>query len=95
MPSSYTAMQVLIPNGGEIIPSGSTYAITWGAPPNVVKFKLKYSLNNGVTWTAIPEYIDGYSFGLDGACSGEKPNGLQDKGNRLQGRRNREFPGLM
>ncbi|MBI5097882.1 MAG: S8 family serine peptidase [Nitrospirae bacterium] len=62
MPSSYTAMQVLTPNGGEIIPSGSTYAITWGAPPNVVKFKLKYSLNNGVKWTAIPGYIYGYSY---------------------------------
>ena len=41
------------PNGGEIIPSGSDYAIRWAAPSNAVKFRLSYSLDKGATWMRI------------------------------------------
>jgi hypothetical protein len=44
---------LLVPNGGEIIPSGSPYTIQWEAPPEAVGFKLKYSMNNGRTWKPI------------------------------------------
>jgi hypothetical protein len=54
----YTEVTVLQPNGGEIIPSGSNYAILWGAPPEAVKFKLWYSTVNRVTWNPIPKTGD-------------------------------------
>jgi hypothetical protein len=41
------------PNGGETIPSSSTYEIRWGAPPEATTFKLFYSLDNGTTWKSI------------------------------------------
>jgi C1A family cysteine protease len=50
---TYSAVMVLAPNGGEPVPSGSTYTIQWGAPPEAVKFTVRYSMNNGVTWKTI------------------------------------------
>jgi hypothetical protein len=51
---------LLLPNGGEIIPSGSTYTIQWGAPSQATKFKLKYSVDNGTTWQLItPDFVTG------------------------------------
>ncbi|MBL4710006.1 MAG: T9SS type A sorting domain-containing protein [Flavobacteriales bacterium] len=47
------------PNGGEYWDSGTSYPITWttdsGANVNVVR--IKYSLNNGQTWTIINNYV--------------------------------------
>jgi hypothetical protein len=56
--TGFTSVQLLSPNGGEVIPSGSTYPISWGAPLEAVKFKLKYSLDNGLTWIPIPKTAD-------------------------------------
>jgi beta propeller repeat protein len=39
------------PNGGEVIPSGTSFTIQWVATLEMVRFKLKYSMNNGKTWT--------------------------------------------
>jgi len=47
------------PNGGEAIPSGSTYVISWGAPSQAVKFKLQYSMDNGATWETIERNLSG------------------------------------
>ena len=44
---------LLYPNGGEVIPSGPTCEIRWGAPPEATTFKLSYSLDNGATWKPI------------------------------------------
>jgi hypothetical protein len=44
---------LLSPDGGEFIPSGSIYKIEWKAPAEAATFKLKYSLNNGLTWLPI------------------------------------------
>ena len=52
---SYTSVTLLAPNGVEIIPSGSSYPIRWIAPAEAVKFKLMYSLDNGLTWFPIPK----------------------------------------
>lgn len=60
--NQYTKLTLLSPNGGEVLPSGSTYTIQWGAPSNVVKFKLKYSLNNGRTWKLIGKNLTGTSY---------------------------------
>jgi hypothetical protein len=57
-------MILLTPDEGEIIPSGSTYPIKWIGPEEAVKFKLKYSLDNGATWKAMhPEpYVTGTEY---------------------------------
>jgi len=48
-----TKPQIYTPNGGELIRSGGTYDITWGAPVDAVKFDLKFSSDNGKTWGKI------------------------------------------
>ncbi|NJD56735.1 MAG: hypothetical protein FIA94_10075 [Nitrospirae bacterium] len=55
-------VSLLTPNGGERLPSGSTYSIRWNAPANAAKFNLKYTLNNGVTWTKIAKGITTNSY---------------------------------
>jgi hypothetical protein len=57
-----TTVTVLSPNGGEVIPSGSTYSIQWSAPPGAVKFTLRYSINNGSTWKLIAKNVTGTSY---------------------------------
>ncbi len=57
------AVTVISPNDGEIISSGSTYTIQWGAPSQATKFKLKYSLDNRTTWKLItPDFVPGSSY---------------------------------
>src|SRR3989304_804962 len=43
---------IQVPNGGDVLPSGGTYAICWKAPNTAVKFDLQYT-TNGTDWTAI------------------------------------------
>jgi hypothetical protein len=45
------------PNGGEMIPSGSSYDIQWDAIPEAVSFDLFYSLDNGVSWPSIERNV--------------------------------------
>jgi probable HAF family extracellular repeat protein len=84
---------LLSPNGGEIIPAGSPYTIKWVAPAEAVKFKLRYSLDNGLTWIPIPKtsnFITGTSYdwavptplGNKTKCL-VRVKGFDDKGNRL------------
>ena len=56
------AIKVHAPNGGEVILSGSTYTIRWGAPLEAVKFTLRYSINNGATWKLMAKNITGTSY---------------------------------
>ena len=56
------------PNGGETIPSGSAYTIRWSAPPEAVKFTLKYSINNGSTWKTIAKNVTGTSYNWTVPC---------------------------
>jgi hypothetical protein len=44
---------VLVPNGGDVLPSGGSYAICWQAPASIVKFDLMYSIDNGSNWNLI------------------------------------------
>ena len=46
-------LTLVLPNGGDVIPSGGIYGICWEAPNNAVKFDLEYSLNNGTSWNFI------------------------------------------
>jgi hypothetical protein len=51
---------VITPNGGEIIPSGSTYTVQWGPAFNAAD--LQYSTNNGSTWKTIASKVPGTSY---------------------------------
>jgi hypothetical protein len=57
-----SVLNLLTPNGGEVIPSGSIYTIQWSASGEAVNFKLKYSMNNGSTWKLIDSGITGASY---------------------------------
>jgi cold shock CspA family protein len=60
----YPPSVLISPNGGEFIPSGSTHTIVWEAVPVAATFKLKYSLDGGLSWNSIPgaKGITGTSF---------------------------------
>jgi hypothetical protein len=51
--NSNNMIKVLALNGGEVIPSGKPYNITWTAPDTAKSFKVFYSIDNGVTWNFI------------------------------------------
>jgi len=55
-------LTLLSPNGGGVIPSGLTYTIIWGAPPEAVKFTLTYSKDNGTTWVLIASNVTETSY---------------------------------
>jgi hypothetical protein len=48
---------ITAPVGGAIIASGSTTNITYDAPAEVTSVKVKYSLDNGVTWGIAQEGV--------------------------------------
>lgn len=55
-------LSVISPNGGEIVTSGSTYTIQWEAPSDMIKFMLRYSVNNGRAWKKIAKKVEGTSY---------------------------------
>jgi hypothetical protein len=57
-----TPVTVTAPNGGEVMPSGSNYTITWTAPPEAVSFDLEYSVNGGNDWRVIAQGVSGTSY---------------------------------
>lgn len=57
-----TAVKLLTPNGGETLIGGQLYTISWEAPLTAVKFKVAYSIDNGVTWRRIKTGVTGNSF---------------------------------
>jgi hypothetical protein len=50
---SSSVLTLVLPNGGEVLPSGGIYGICWEAPSNAVKFDLMYSTDNGTSWNFI------------------------------------------
>jgi hypothetical protein len=62
-PVTGTSISLVAPNGGEIVPSGSIYRIQWTATSPAVQFKLKYSMDNGLTWIPMTTgFIAGTSY---------------------------------
>jgi len=55
-------MTITSPDGGEILPTGSTWTITWAAPSEAVRFNLFYSTNNGSSWRTIARNVTGTSY---------------------------------
>ena len=54
-------IQMLEPNGGEALPSGSNQRIQWWASSEAVSFNLLYSTDNGTTWITIIDTLKGAS----------------------------------
>ena len=50
------------PNGGEILHPGQSFTIQWGSLPQVERFNLQYSLNNGGKWVTIASNVTGTSY---------------------------------
>ena len=57
-----SAVALLSPSGGEVIPSDSTYIIEWVAPSQAETFKLMHSTDHGTTWKVIEEGLTGTSY---------------------------------
>ena len=55
-------LSVISPNGGEVVTSGATYTIQWEAPSDMIKFMLRYSVNNGRAWKKIAKKVEGTSY---------------------------------
>jgi len=58
---AFGVVRLITPNGGEAVASGKFYAVSWGAPANAVKFRLRYSIDGGNTWRLIGKDITGNS----------------------------------
>ena len=56
---------LLAPNGGDIIPSGSSYSIDWTASPGIASYSLQYSLDKGKKWKTIEKGITDTSYAWD------------------------------
>jgi hypothetical protein len=56
------ALQILAPNGGEMLTSGETYTISWSTVPTATKYRLMYSTNNGVSWAVISNDVPGTTY---------------------------------
>jgi hypothetical protein len=58
-------VRLLTPAGGEAWESGESHDITWEASEDAARFSLMYSVDNGVTWSAIetPEPLTDTRFG--------------------------------
>jgi len=58
----FWAVEVLSPNGGEVWETGFQKTIEWDAPPQAVKFRVSYSVDDQKTWRSAKEgYIIGTS----------------------------------
>ncbi len=50
-------LAVTSPSGGDTLAAGRTQTVTWTAPPNAVNFFLRYSTDDGNTWTLIDTVV--------------------------------------
>jgi hypothetical protein len=60
--ADFSTITLLAPKGGEVLSSGASYTIQWGAPPQAVKFKIMYSPDNGKAWRTTADDITRTSY---------------------------------
>jgi hypothetical protein len=73
--TEFTAIKVLAPKAGDVLPAGSNTTIWWGAPATVVSFRIRYSTNNGLTWKTIASGVKGNTYSWTVPNPGKtKPN---------------------
>jgi len=53
------------PRKKDFIPAGSKYTVIWGAPPEITHVKLRYSLDNGLTWKVLSNGETGPNYSWD------------------------------
>jgi hypothetical protein len=53
-PGPFSAVTVIDPSVAETVPGGSVQPIHWGAPAAAESFRVRYSLDGGLTWARIP-----------------------------------------
>ena len=63
--TTYTAVTLLAPNGGEMISPDSAYTIRWGAPAGATLFDLAYSVGAGYPYQSIASQVGGTSYRWD------------------------------
>ena len=64
------------PSKGDFIRAGSRYSVIWGVPPEITRVKLKYSLDDGITWKLLSDNGTGpYPWDVP-PVKGNKPKGL-------------------
>ena len=63
-PSGVT-ITITAPTAGELVPAGSPFTILYDAPAEVASVKVKYSVDNGVTWLAATGTAGAGSFDWD------------------------------
>lgn len=61
-PAVTPIVTLLTPNGGEVIPAGDQFEITWTAEATAAQFDLSFSQNNGDTWHPIVQGVEGTSY---------------------------------
>ncbi len=91
IPRAIGAVTLFTPDGGEILPTGSLFSVKWFAPPDVVKFRLKYSTNNGASWvqmTDVPQGVYSYDWPVPKLTANKtkcrvKVIGYNDKGKKV------------
>lgn len=55
----FSEVTLVRPNGGQLIPTGSTYKVIWGAPEGVKSYRLNVSFDGGTTWKLLAnQYAD-------------------------------------
>lgn len=52
-PPPPTAFEVTAPAAGESVPTGAAYAVTWTAATGAASYKVKLSIDNGLTWSTL------------------------------------------
>jgi hypothetical protein len=61
--SPNTKVTLLTQNSGGVVSGGTATNISWSAPANADKFKLLFSINNGMTWKPITaDYVTGTNY---------------------------------
>ena len=58
-------IHLIEPEKGRVVPAGSTFRIRWNANQEATKFRVLYTLNNGVSWRTVhPEtlFVTGLSY---------------------------------
>ena len=58
-------VQVISPNGGETLTAGATVAVDWTAQAGAAHYVVRYSLDNGVSWTVLTNSATGTSYNWD------------------------------
>ncbi len=58
----FAQLRVVAPNGGEVLPPGTTYTIRWAGVVPTTKVTLEYSTDSGTQWNLIVSDVSGLAY---------------------------------